>query len=72
MAGHEHRTGLVVVDAALAMIAILLIVQMWLLSATLDAFLGGRRAVVLPAALVSIVLCACCVALGMFVRRMRA
>jgi hypothetical protein len=69
MARLPHRPGLVVIDGALALIAILLIVQMWLLSATLDAFLAGRRAVVLPAALVSIGLCVGCATLAMFVRR---
>ncbi len=57
---------------ALALIAIVLIVQMWLLSATLEAFLGGRRSVVLPAALVSIALTAICVGLGAYVRRVRS
>lgn len=71
MARDLHRSALVVVDGALALIAIILIVQMWLLSATLEAFLGGRRAVVLPAALVSIGLCAACAGLGAFVRRTR-
>ena len=69
MARVPHRPGLVVIDGALALIAILLIVQMWLLSATLDAFLAGRRGVVLPAALVSIGLCAGCATLGAFIRR---
>lgn len=69
MARVPQRPGLVVIDGALALIAILLIVQMWLLSATLDAFLAGRRAVVLPAALVSIGLCSACGILGAFIRR---
>lgn len=69
MARDAHQSARVVIDAALAMIAIVLIVQMWLLSATLNAFLGGRRAVVLPAALVSLALGAVAVALGAFVRR---
>ena len=72
MARDAHRSGLVVIDAALALIAIVLIVQMWLLSATLEAFLGGRRSVVLPAALVSIALTVFCVGLGAYVRRVRS
>ena len=72
MARDAHRSGLVVIDAALALIAIVLIVQMWLLSATLEAFLGGRRSVVLPAALVSIALTAIFVGLGAYVRRVRS
>jgi hypothetical protein len=69
MARPANHGALVAIDGALALIAILLIVQMWLLSATLEAFLAGRRAVALPAALVSIGLSGACVALGAFVRK---
>jgi hypothetical protein len=70
MARQSHRPALVAIDGALALIAILLIVQIWLLSATLNAYLGGRGSVVLPAALVSVGLCAACLVLGAFVRRL--
>jgi predicted Co/Zn/Cd cation transporter (cation efflux family) len=60
----------VAIDAALALIVVLLVVQMWLLSATLGAFLNGRRHVALPAAVVSIVLCAGCVTLAGLVNRL--
>ena len=66
-----RRASLVAIDGALALIAVLLIVQMWLLSATLEAFLAGRRTVVLPAALVSIGLSAAAVALGAITRKAR-
>jgi hypothetical protein len=59
------------IDGALALIAVLLIVQMWLLSATLEAFLAGRHAVVLPAALVSIGLCGVSAGLGALVKHVR-
>ena len=65
----DNRQGLVVVDAALALIAILLIVQMWLLSATLESFLAGRHSVVIPAAAVSVLLAAACATIGAFVAR---
>jgi len=65
----RHRKDLVVIDAALALIAILLIVQMWLLSATLEAYLAGRHSVVLPAALVSGVIFVACLGLSLFVGR---
>lgn len=71
MAREVHKSSLVVIDAVLALIAIVLIVQMWLLSATLEAFLGGRRGVVIPAALVSVALAAVCAALGAFIGRRR-
>ena len=69
MAHSPNQSRLVAIDGALALIAILLIVQMWLLSATLEAFLGGRLAAALPSALVSIGLCGACLALGTLLRR---
>lgn len=48
-----ERRGLTVIDGAVSLIAILLIVQMWLLTATLESFLAGHREGVLPAAIVS-------------------
>jgi hypothetical protein len=64
-----NQSRLVAIDGALAFIAVLLIVQMWLLSATLEAFLAGRLAAALPSALVSIALCCVCLALAALVRR---
>ena len=61
--------GLVSIDGALSLIAVLLIVQMWLLTATLEAFLAGHHGVALPAAIVSAVLFAGCVALYLFIDR---
>lgn len=69
MTRESNRAGLVVIDAALALIAIVLIVQMWLLSATLESYLAGRRSVVVPAAIVSVLLAAACAMLGAFVGR---
>jgi hypothetical protein len=60
---------MVAIDGALALIAVLLIVQMWLLSATLEAYLGGRDGVVVPAAVVSGALCAMCLVLAAFIRK---
>ena len=69
--GHSprRRKAIVVIDGAIALLAILLIVQMWLLSATLESYLRGHHAVVLPAAIVSGVLCLACVGLAAFVMR---
>lgn len=61
------RRGLTTIDGALALIAILLIVQMWLLTATLEAFLAGHHEGALPAAAVSAVLFLACVGLYLFV-----
>ncbi len=47
----EQRTT--VVYGILGFVVVLLILQLWLLTATMNAFLGGDRGVVLPAALAS-------------------
>ena len=45
--------GVAALDGAIALIAILLVVQMWLLTASLESFLGGHYEVAVPAALLS-------------------
>ena len=64
--------GLTAIDGALALIAVLLVVQMWLLTATLEAYLAGHREVALPGALVSLVLFVACAILYFFVDRIDA
>ena len=58
-----ERHGLTAIDGALALVVLLLVVQMWLLSAALEAYLGGHPETALPAAIVSGVLFAGCWAL---------
>ena len=65
----QQRRGLTAIDAIAALIVILLVVQIWLLSATLDAYLAGHTETALPGAIVSGILCAACVAMFGFVRR---
>ena len=65
----QQRRGLTAIDAITALIVILLVVQVWLLSATLDAFLAGHTETALPGAIISGVLCAACLAMYGFVRR---
>lgn len=75
----EHRShdserfrqlrGLTAIDGAMALIILLLIVQIWLLSATLEAFLAGHRHVALPAAIVSGLIFLACLGLYFFVER---
>jgi hypothetical protein len=67
--GPAPRRGLTAIDGALALIAVLLIVQMWLLTATLEAYLGGHRGPALPAAVVSAALFAACFGLYLFIER---
>ena len=61
--------GLTAIDAVTALIVLLLVVQIWLLSVTLDTFLAGHTETALPAAIASGVLCAVCLALYRFARR---
>ena len=54
----ERRTarGLTALDGAISLITILLIVQMWLLTATLEAYLAGHYETATPGAIISGVL----------------
>jgi amino acid transporter len=65
----QQRKGLTAIDGAMALVVILLVVQVWLLSATLDAYLAGRRGAALPGAIVSGALFAICLGLYMLVDR---
>jgi predicted Co/Zn/Cd cation transporter (cation efflux family) len=61
--------GLTVIAGAMSLIAVLLIVQIWLLSAALNSFLSGNRHTALPAAIFSGVMFLICFALYVFVDR---
>jgi hypothetical protein len=63
-----QRRELTAVDGALAMLAVLLIVQVWLLTAALEAFLGSHHRTALPAAIASGLLFAGCCGLYAFIR----
>jgi hypothetical protein len=67
-AGRPNR-GAAAIDGAIALIAVLLVVQMWLLTATLEAFLAGHQEPVVPAALVSGLLFAASFGLFLFIER---
>jgi len=64
--------GLTAIDGAMALIVILLMTQMWLLWATLEAFLAGHHETAVPGAIVSGLLFAACFALYLFVERVDA
>ena len=55
-----RRRRRVAIDAAMVMIILVLMVQMWLLTATLESYLAGHHGVALPALLSSAVLFAVC------------
>jgi len=63
----KRRCGIVAIDGAMALIAVLLIVQVWLLSATLQAFLAGYKSPVVAAVIFSGLLFVTCAALNFFV-----
>jgi hypothetical protein len=65
----KQRRGLVAIDGAMAFIVILLVVQIWLLSATLETFLAGHSEAVVPAAIFSGLIFSGCLALDFFVTR---
>lgn len=56
-------------DGIAALVILLLMVQVWVLSATLDAFLAGHRDAALPGAVTSGILFAACAGLYWFVHR---
>ena len=73
MADHSkprQGRGLTAIDGALALIIILLIVQIWILSAALEAYLAGHREAALPAAVVSGIFFAACVGLYVMIRKL--
>ena len=49
----QQRTT--IVNGVMCLLLILVILQLWLFTATMNAFLGGDEAVILPAALVSLI-----------------
>jgi hypothetical protein len=68
-ANRPQKYGLTAIDGAMVLIVILLIVQIWLLSATLESYLGGHREAAVPGAIISGILFAACLALYRFVDR---
>jgi Family of unknown function (DUF6755) len=64
--------ALTAIDGALALVAVLLVVQMWLLTATLETYLAGHHEAAAPGAIVSGLLFAACFGLYAFVLRVDA
>ena len=61
--------GLTAIAGAMSLIVVLVIVQIWLLTATLESFLAGRHSAALPAAAFSGLLFLCCAVLYFFIDR---
>lgn len=49
----SRRQKLTIINGIVAIVAVITLLQLWLLSATMNAFLGGVGAVILPAAIAS-------------------
>lgn len=60
MSGPGRRRRRVAIDAAMTMVIVVLMVQMWLLTATLESFLAGHHGVAMPAFLSSAALFGVC------------
>ena len=67
-----QKKGLTAIDGAMALIAILLVVQIWLVIATLETYLAGHYETVLPGAIISGMILLSCFGLYLFIERMDA
>jgi hypothetical protein len=73
MNGSQRQTrGLTAIDGAMVLLILLLIVQIWLLWATLESFLAGHRETAVPGAIISGLLFLACLGLYLFVSRIDA
>lgn len=70
MNASERRRRRVAIEAVMGCVMVLLIVQMWLLTATLEAFLAGYRETAAPAFVVSLAFAAACGGLYVLVVRL--
>ena len=64
--------GLTAIAGAMSLIIVLVVVQIWLLTATLESYLASRNGTVLPAAIFSGILFVCSSALYVFIDRVDA
>ncbi len=58
-----------IVNGILFFVVLLVVLQLWLLTATMNAYLGGDMAIALPAALASLVCLALNLGLLLYLRR---
>ena len=65
----DRKRRLVAIDGVIALMAVILMVQMWLLTATLEQYLRGHRSIAAPAAIAAGVLFGVCAALALLVHR---
>lgn len=60
LANPARRRRRVAIDAVMVLVILVLMVQMWLLTASLESYLAGHHRVAMPALLSSLVLFAIC------------
>lgn len=65
-----RQRALTAISGAVALLVILLMVQIWLLTATQDSFLAGHRETAIPAALISGLLFLACMGIFLLVDRL--
>jgi hypothetical protein len=65
----DRRRALAAVDAAVALLVVILIAQMWVLGASLEAYLAGHRGSAIAGAIASTALFAGAVGLYAFLHR---
>jgi hypothetical protein len=56
----KHEQRMVIANAVLSIVIIIVVLQLWLFTATMQQYLRGDRAIIVPAALASI----CCFGLN--------
>ena len=66
----SQKRGLTAIDGAMALIVLLLVVQIWLITATLETYLAGYHETALPAAIVSGIIFVACAGLYLFIDRL--
>jgi hypothetical protein len=67
-----QKKGLTAIDGAMSLIVILLIVQIWLVMATLETYLAGHYDTVLAGAIISGMIFIACFGLYLFIEGMDA
>ena len=65
-----RQRALTAINGAVALFIVLLMVQIWLLTSTLESFLAGHRETAVPAALISGLLFLACMGIYLLVDRL--
>ena len=66
----SRQQKLIILNGILAIVAMIVVLQLWLLTATMNSFLGGEEMVIVPAAIASAICLALNVGLLAYIYRM--